>query len=64
MNVEYFYFVGEKGLEPLTLAGPVPKTGAYTNSATRPYFEFRLCRVRLVGFEPTTVRLRGDCSTN
>lgn len=28
--------VGEKGLEPLTREGPVPKTGAYTNSATRP----------------------------
>ena len=31
----YFsYFVLEKGLEPLSLAALVPKTSAYTNSAT------------------------------
>lgn len=30
--------VGKKGLEPLTLAGLVPKTSAYTNSATCPFF--------------------------
>ena len=32
------HFVGKKGLEPLSLAALVPKTSAYTNSATRPYF--------------------------
>ena len=30
-------FVGKEGLEPSTLAGLVPKTSAYTNSATCPY---------------------------
>ena len=29
-------FVGEEGLEPSSLAALVPKTSAYTNSATRP----------------------------
>ena len=33
-----FMMVGEEGLEPSILAKPVPKTGAYTNSATRPFF--------------------------
>jgi hypothetical protein len=58
--------VGEKGLEPITLAGPVPKTGAYTNSATRPNYVATKSslHVRPVGFEPTTNRLRGERSTN
>ncbi len=30
----YMVFVLEKGLEPLSLATLVPKTSAYTNSAT------------------------------
>lgn len=29
-------YVGRKGLEPLIREEPVPKTGAYTNSATCP----------------------------
>lgn len=29
-----FYFVRTKGLEPISLAALVPKTSAYTNSAT------------------------------
>lgn len=29
-------FVGKEGLEPSTLSGLVPKTSAYTNSATCP----------------------------
>ena len=30
------YFMGERGLEPPQIALLVPKTSAYTNSATRP----------------------------
>ncbi len=36
-----FDLVGERGLEPPTLAGPVPKTGAYTNSAILAFFIFQ-----------------------
>ena len=32
-----YFVVGEKGLEPLTLAGLVPKTSVSTNCTTRPY---------------------------
>ncbi len=38
-----FDLVGERGLEPPTLAGLVPKTSAYTNSATRPYGYLKPC---------------------
>lgn len=31
-----FTLVGKEGLEPSILTEPVPKTGAYTNSATCP----------------------------
>jgi hypothetical protein len=34
-----YLFVGEEGLEPSILTELVPKTSAYTNSATRPYFD-------------------------
>ena len=42
------YLVGKKGLEPLWIAPPVPKTGACTNSATCPIFEL-ICKC-LVNF--------------
>jgi hypothetical protein len=32
----WFFFVSKEGLEPSILTEPVPKTGAYTNSATCP----------------------------
>ena len=59
---DVFDLVGKEGLEPSIREELVPKTSAYTNSATCPYFIFH--QVRPVGFEPTTNRLRGDCSTN
>ena len=63
------HFVGKKGLEPLSLAALVPKTSAYTNSATCPYSNLSelytsTLTVPPAGFEPATVCLRGNCSTN
>ena len=40
------HFVGKKGLEPLSLAALVPKTSAYTNSATCPILYFTKTYIR------------------
>ena len=59
--------VGEGGLEPPSLSTLVPKTNAYTNSATRPTIyptRFYLVSVRPEGIEPSTLSLRGICSTS
>ena len=34
--------MGEGGLEPPRITPPVPKTGAFTNYATRPIIEFNM----------------------
>src|SRR3989344_5692347 len=69
----YSILVGREGLEPSRLAAYGPKPYAYTipPPARRPHpivkalsCPHTYVHVRPVGFEPTTVRLRGDCSTN
>src|SRR3989344_5923686 len=69
----YSISVGREGLEPSRLAAYGPKPYAYTipPPARSPYpivkalsCPHTYVHVRPVGFEPTTVRLRGDCSTN
>src|SRR3989344_271852 len=69
----YSILVGEERLELSPLAGHGPKPCSYTipplARSPHPIVKALSCphtyvHVRPVGFEPTTVRLRGDCSTN
>src|SRR5262249_16801796 len=60
--------VREEGLEPSTLAGPDPKSGAYANSATLairtdpPHFiDRRPCRQSGKPQAPVTLNLRASC---
>ena len=59
--------VPERGLEPPRIAPPVPKTGAATITPLRHSIYDAidaLLRVHPVGIEPTTNRLRVECSTS
>ena len=65
------FLVPRRGLEPPQIALLVPKTSASTNFATSACIEYIILSyilqplfVRLLGLEPRTVRLRGDCSTS
>ena len=55
-------FVPERGLEPPRVTPPAPKAGASTISPLRLIVYTK--RVRPVGIEPTTNRLRVECSTS
>jgi hypothetical protein len=71
-KVTIFIHVRKRGLEPPRVAPLVPKTSAYTIPPLAHALGFgagrdassQIKRVHPVGFEPTTFRLRGDCSTN
>ena len=54
----------EEGLEPSSLAALVPKTSAYTNSATPAFLKAYYAFVRPGGIEPPTFSLRGSYSTS
>ena len=72
--LNFYYFVPERGLEPPWVTPLAPKASASANFATPAYtlsfnkknytsFSF-FSLVRPVGIEPTTLSLRGICSTN